>query len=98
MPLAGSYLDADEFKERTIPPASLVSGDFIDPTGAFTDPIKVAARDRWRVFVEWQLIITTSRINSRLSKRYAVPFKDPVPEIVNGWLTVIVTPKLYERR
>ena len=52
MSLAGSYLDRDEFAARTIAPTSLVNGDFIDPTGAFTDPVKIAARVAWRTFVD----------------------------------------------
>lgn len=98
MALSGSYLDRDAFAARTIAPTSLVNGDFIDPTGAFTDPVKIAARAAWQTFVDSQLIIETSKINSRLRKRYATPFADPCPEIVCGWLTLVVTPKLYERR
>lgn len=98
MSLSGSYLDVDEFKARTIAPSSLVDGDFLDPTGAFDDPDKIAARASWRTFVESQLRIETSRINARTRKRYAAPFADPVSEIVLGWLTSLVTPKLYERR
>lgn len=49
-------------------------------------------------FVEARLAIGTSEINGRLRKRYAAPFASPVPEIVLGWLTAIVTPDLYLRR
>lgn len=98
MALAGSYLDRDEFAARTIAPTSLVQGDFIDPTGAFTDPVKIAARVAWRAFVDATLIIETSKIDARLRKRYAVPFAAPFSEIVRGWLTAIVTPILYRRR
>lgn len=96
--LAGSYLDVNGFAARTIAPASLVSGTFIDPTGEFVDSRKVAALAAWVTFVQSRLIIETSKINSRLRKRYLVPFVDPVPEIVNGWLVASVTPLLYKRR
>lgn len=98
MALAGSYLDVDEFAARTIAPSDLVYGDFIDPTGEFTDEVKVERRAAWLTFVESRLIIETSRINSKLRKRYAAPFESPVPEIVLGWLAAIVTPSLYKRR
>lgn len=98
MALTGSYLDLDEFAARTIAPSSLVFGDFFDPSGEWDDPDKVAKREAWHTFAKSQLVIETSKINSRLRKRYAVPFDAPVPEIVLGWLALRVTPKLYERR
>jgi len=49
-------------------------------------------------FVASRLAIGTSEINGLLRKRYATPFVDPVPEVVLGWLTDIVTPEIYERR
>lgn len=58
----------------------------------------VAERASHVAFVESRLRIETSKINARLSKRYAAPFADPVPEIVLGWLVALVTPKLYQRR
>lgn len=91
MPLAGSYLDVDEFRARTIAPSALVDGEHIDPSD-------LAGRAAWRAFVEAQLVVETSRINARLRKRYLVPFADPCPEIVRGWLTIRVTPKLFEKR
>lgn len=98
MALVGSYLDRDEFAARTIAPASIVHGDFIDPTGAFTDPVKVQKRVAHRAFVDSQLIIWTSKINARLRKRYAVPFASPISEVVLGWLVAVVTPLVYEKR
>jgi hypothetical protein len=98
MALPGSYLDIDGLKARTVAPASLVDGSFIDPTGLFLNPLLAAARDAWVVFVNSRLVIETSKINSRLRKRYLTPFADPTPEVVNGWLVAVVTPSLYKRR
>jgi hypothetical protein len=98
MALAGSYLDLDGFAARTIAPANLVDGSFIDPTGLFTDSDLVARRTAWVTFVESRLVINTTRINARLRKRYAAPFADPVAEIVLGWLADMTTPELYKRR
>ena len=49
-------------------------------------------------FVTARITIACSEINGRLRKRYAVPFNAPVPEVVCGWVTDIVTPELYFRR
>lgn len=98
MSLTGSYLDAAGFMARTIAPDSLTSGQWIDPTGLFNNPLAAAKLAAWQTFVNSRLIIETSKINSRLRKRYAIPFVDPVPEIVNGWLVSMVTPWLYKRR
>lgn len=38
------------------------------------------------------------RINARLSKRYATPFVAPVPPIVQGWITDLVTLDCFIRR
>lgn len=39
----------------------------------------------------------SSRIDAKLRKRYAVPFKAPVPAIVKGWVVRIATPRAYIR-
>lgn len=48
-------------------------------------------------FLEALLREVSSRIDARLRKRYAVPFKSPVPEIVKGWVLRIATPRAYIR-
>lgn len=50
------------------------------------------------VFVDARLAIGSSEITGRLRKRYAAPFAEPVPEVVQGWLAAVVTPELYARR
>lgn len=49
-------------------------------------------------FVEAQIEIASSEIDSRLRKRYAVPFTSSVPTIVKRWLEAIITPELYLKR
>lgn len=53
---------------------------------------------RYPGFLLARLEEETSWINGRLMKRYAVPFKAPVPAIVLGWLTKLVTPSVYRKR
>jgi len=53
---------------------------------------------RYSGFILARLEEETAWINGRLMKRYAVPFKPPVPVIVLGWLTKIVTPSVYRKR
>lgn len=89
--LANSYLDATGLKARIAAPSSLVDGTFIPAD-------KTVDRAAWTSFVNSRLQIESSRIDAILKKRYAVPFKDPVPEIVLGWLADRVRPLLYERR
>jgi hypothetical protein len=45
-----------------------------------------------------QLTSASRRIDGRLSKRYAVPFASPYPELVKYWVVRIVTPIAYLRR
>jgi hypothetical protein len=45
-----------------------------------------------------QLTYWSSQIDSRLAKRYAVPFPSPYPTAVTGWLARIVTQRLYIKR
>lgn len=72
----------EDFRTRTVMP----SGD-VDELEA-RDPGFLAAR----------LVRELSWIHSVLKKRYAVPFAEPIPEIVLGWLTDLVTHAAYQRR
>lgn len=99
MSLAGSYLDRDGFAALSTAPAELLAGDFIDPSGAWTDSTLIAKRAAWWAFIEAQLIAETAKMNSRLAKRYAVPFDaSSVPAIMTSWLAAIVTPLVYRKR
>jgi hypothetical protein len=76
------YLTFATFKDRTIIPAPDV--DHVEATSPG--------------FIDKRLVVEQSRIDARLRKRYAVPFAEPVPEIVLGWLTDIVTEVAYRKR
>ncbi len=77
-----AYLDVAGFTLRTVMPLEDVDMLEENHTG----------------FLDARLEVGTSLINARLSKRYAVPLVDPVPEIVLGWLVALVTPKAYQKR
>ncbi len=51
-------------------------------------------------FVESRIAIRTSWMHQRLRKRYgkSLPFAAPVPEIILGWLVVLVTIDVMRRR
>lgn len=98
MALVGSYIDRDELATLSLAPASLLAGDWIDPSGDFVDAEKIARRVKWLAFVDATLISWTSRINTQLAKRYRVPFGPTVPAIVGKWLADIVTPEIWGKR
>lgn len=75
-------LDLAKFRERTIVPPEDV------------DALEV----RRPGFIVKRLAYWSSLIEARLRKRYAVPFADPVPEIVLGWLVDLVTVDVYNAR
>jgi hypothetical protein len=49
-------------------------------------------------FIATRLAFWSSWIESRLRKRYAVPFSTPTPELVLGWLVDLVNPDVYRAR
>jgi hypothetical protein len=77
-----AYLTLDEFKTLSVIPREWVNQIEIDEPG-FT----AAQLEHWS---DW--------IDTRLRKRYAVPFGAPVPNIIKGWLNRIVTERVLVRR
>lgn len=77
-----SYLDLAGFKAL-----SLMPDEDID-----------ALEARYPGFVAAQLADRSGWIESRLRKRYAVPFALPYPDTVKGWLASIVTVRAYLKR
>ncbi len=49
-------------------------------------------------WIDAQLDYWSGWIDSRLAKRYAVPFSSPPPDAVKGWLARIVTLRAYMKR
>lgn len=49
-------------------------------------------------WVDGQLAYWSSQIDARLAKRYAVPFANPCPVAVTGWLSRIVTVRCWLKR
>ena len=74
-----AYLDKDAFANLTVMPSARV------------DALESVAPD----WIDAQLAQESAWIDSRLRKRYAVPFTEPVPAAVQGWLARIVTVRCY---
>jgi hypothetical protein len=49
-------------------------------------------------YLDKRLLRVSATINALLKRLYAVPFEAPVPEIVLGWVTDIVTYDAYMKR
>lgn len=49
-------------------------------------------------FLDAQIASAQAWIDARLSKRYAIPFASPVPEVYLGWIVALVTLQAYQRR
>lgn len=78
-----AYLNLNDFKARTIMPATDV--DDLETIAAGWVDLQLEQCSRW--------------IDSRLRKRYAAPFDvGTCPEIVKSWLTRLVTLRAYLRR
>lgn len=82
MPLPTPALDLAGFTALTIMPSSDVA------VLESLEPGFLVARIAY-----WQ-----DRIYAMLAKRYDVPFADPVPPTVKGWLSDIVTVDAYNKR
>lgn len=77
-----AYLDLTGFRLRTLLPPADV------------DLVESKAPG----FIEATIASVEDEMNSRLRKRYAAPFNTPVPPIVLGWVTAIVTPEVYWKK
>jgi phage gp36-like protein len=77
-----AYLTAAAFKERTLLPVSYVE-QVIAQAPTFLD---LALEER------------SSYIDALCGKRYAVPFVEPVPNMVKRWLTALVSLDVYMKR
>lgn len=77
-----TYLDLDGFKALTVLPSE------------YADAIE----DLSPGWIDAQLAQWSAHIDTRLRKRYAVPFEAPYPYAVTSWLTSIVTVRCYLRR
>lgn len=78
-------------------PAYLTKAEFINITIMPVEFIN-AIEAKSPGFVDKQLEIYSALIDSRLVKRYGVPFQAPYPLMVTLWLTRIVTHQLWLRR
>jgi hypothetical protein len=77
-----AYLTVAEFKTRAMMPPEYV--DQIETRQAGWTLAQLEQFSRW--------------IDSRLRKRYAVPFAEPYPEAVKSWLARLVTVRCFIRR
>ena len=77
-----AYLSKAELKVRSVMPPEYV------------DAIDMAQPG----FVDAQIALVSGWLDSRLAKRYAVPFDAPYPEQVKTWATALVTMRLWIRR
>lgn len=77
-----AYLTMSEFQDRTTMPPEFITA--LD-----------AARPGW---IATQLTLASRWVDARLGKRYAVPFAVPVPDLVLGWVTRLVTFECWQRR
>lgn len=74
--MAESYLTLAQWKARTVMGSAAVD--------------RIEVREPGKI-LSFLVRCSQNPINARLRKRYAAPFKDPVPEAVLGWLTDLVT-------
>mgnify|MGYP006346647153 CR=1 FL=1 len=82
MAASPAWLTLSEFKLRSVMPPEDV--DRLD--------------DQYPGFLAQTIASEQARIESRLRKRYAIPFALPFPETAIGWLVAAVTLAAYQRR
>jgi len=76
------YLTPLQWRTRTVMPSADVDALDVGEPG----------------FLGSRIAFQQGKIEARLAKRYATPFASPVPEIVLGWLTDLVTFDAYMKR
>lgn len=76
------YLTDNEFRLLTLLPVNVIDDIETRTPGWLTE----------------QLTSVSSRIDARLTKRYAVPFQSPYPTAVREWLAHIVSWRAYLKR
>src|SRR4051812_27546968 len=76
------YLTRAEFRSASIMP------------GAFIDQLEVA-EPGW---IDTRLLYVSSKLDTRLAKRYDAPFRSPYPTAVCDWLARIVTYEAWLKR
>lgn len=77
-----AYLTLEEFTALTVMPAENLSA------------LEAVAPD----WIAAQLERVSRYLDARLAKRYGVPFGDPAPATVQGWVEAIVTVRCYLKR
>lgn len=77
-----AYLTESDFRLQTLLPVNVID----------------EVEDRTPGWVTQQLLMVSARIDTRLTKRYAVPFASPYPIAVLEWLTHIVSWRCYLKR
>jgi hypothetical protein len=77
-----AYLTIDRYKVL-----ALIPGGYVDEVEGMAPGFTAA-----------QLDTRSDWIDAQLRKRYATPFKPPVPGIIEQWLALLVTPDLMVKR
>lgn len=77
-----AYITIDRFKLL-----STIPGGFVDAVELVTPGFTAAQLEYWS---RW--------IDAQLAKRYRTPFSAPIPIAIEGWLTRIVTPRIWSKR
>lgn len=77
--MATTYITVDEFKALSVMPSSTIESIESSSPG----------------WIDTQLEYWSAQIDSRLRKRYEVPFASPYPIAVKGWLARIVTVRCF---
>jgi hypothetical protein len=77
-----AWIDLDGFKTRTVMPPEDV--DRLDT--------------QYPGFVAQRIATNQAMIETRLAKRYSIPFVAPVPEAAVRWLVDLTTVDVYQRR